>query len=60
MTSRITRTSPQSQPAERPSTGLGLSIVERIVDLHGGTVTAETAGPTGTAFMKARDLADAK
>ena len=27
------------------STGLGLSIVKRIIDMHGGKVTANSAGP---------------
>lgn len=42
------------------STGLGLSIVKRIVDLHGGTVMAETTGPSGTTFKIAIPLASAK
>ena len=31
--------------AGESSTGLGLSIVKRIIDMHGGEVTASSAGP---------------
>jgi signal transduction histidine kinase/CheY-like chemotaxis protein len=46
--------------AGESSTGLGLSIVKRIVDMHGGEVTASSAGPgQGSAFTITLPAADA-
>jgi signal transduction histidine kinase/response regulator of citrate/malate metabolism len=48
---RFQRLSAQPTGGES-STGLGLSIVKRIVDLHGGTISARRASPQGgTIFM---------
>ena len=46
--------------AGESSTGLGLSIVKRIIDMHGGQVTADSAGPgQGSTFTVMLPVAEA-
>jgi signal transduction histidine kinase len=56
---RFWQADPSAQPA-RQGLGIGLSIVRRLVDLHGGTIEAESHGPgAGTSMTVTLPLAPA-
>jgi signal transduction histidine kinase/ligand-binding sensor domain-containing protein/CheY-like chemotaxis protein len=51
----------ESNTRAQPGTGIGLSLVKELVELHGGTITVESGsgGTTFTATIPWRDLPDA-
>lgn len=48
---RFYRSPGQSRSGEAAGAGLGLAIVRRIIELHGGTITAENVPPRGARFV---------
>ena len=50
----------ESTTRTQPGTGIGLSLVKELVELHGGTITVDSGsdGTTFTALIPAREVAD--
>ena len=52
LTRRLFRPFVQGTPGERAGHGLGLAVARGIVDLHGGSIEAQSAGPNqGSEFV---------